>query len=175
MQSGLLNRKTEGNMHSIFNLAGQAVVGSSLALGFSILPTAASFGSSWAGEQTSATIFGILAISAYLAGSATGVHWIAKIENPNLSFWNTLGYSAIGGGVGALTITILATQYTTLPAFGTVIAFLCPVMSSMIYAALIADWDVTSKENDIVKYDFSHKNLIDYSKVFDVEIVRIRF
>ena len=42
----------------------------------------------------------ILTIAWYTFGAAVGVHWIAKSENPELSFWGTVGSSVIGAGVG---------------------------------------------------------------------------
>lgn len=87
--------------HSILNLTGQSLVGFSLTVGFSILPLSSAFGNAFSGNSTvaSQTALGVLAISTYLFGAAVGVNWIASYENPNLSFWGTLTYSAIGCGV----------------------------------------------------------------------------
>lgn len=168
------HNKIDSQKHSIINLSGQLVVGSALAVGFSILPFSLGFAAAWSGNETGAGISSILAISSYLFGAGVGVHWIAKLENPELSFWNTVGYSAIGGGVNALLFTILSTQYTTIPEVGGTIAALCPVIGSMFYASVISDWPKETRETSFYKNILSHKDLIEQTKLFNVELLRIK-
>lgn len=167
--------KISSQHYSLLNLTGQALVGSTLAVGFSILPLSAGFANAWSGKSTDASqsALGILAISSYLFGAAVGVHWIASYENPNLSFWGTAGYSAIGGGCGALIAAILAANYTTVPAPGVIVVLLTPVIGSMIYASFVADWPNESKQVSFHKISFSHKDLIELAKVINLELLRI--
>ena len=162
--------------HSFINLSGQTLVGSALAIGFSILPLSAGVANAWSGESTEAsqTALGILAISSYLCGAAVGVHWIASIENHNLSFWGTAGYSAIGGGVGTIIVSILAANYTTVPTIGVIIVALTPIIGSMIYASLISDWPNESQEMSFHKINFSHKDLVEQTTIVKLELLRIK-
>ena len=167
--------KSPKNKHSILNLCLQPVVGSGFAVIFSFLPLGATFANAWGNDRTtvSQTAWGILTISAYLFGSATGVYLVAKYENPELSLWETFGYSAIGGGVSALTFAILASQYKTLPGIAAVAAFF-PVISSMIYASFISDWPQENQKISFDKKYIFHKDLIEQSEIIHIEILRIR-
>jgi hypothetical protein len=162
--------------HSFFNLSGQALVGSALAFGFAILPLSAGALNAWSGKSTDAsqTAFGILALSSYLFGATVGVHWIAKSENPNLSFWATAGYSAIGGGVGIIVASVLAANYTTVPTVGVIIIALTPIIGSMIYASFISDWPNENQESTFSKINFSHKDLIEQTNIINLELLRIK-
>ncbi|WP_337865820.1 hypothetical protein [Ignavibacterium sp.] len=161
--------------HSILNLAGQALVGSSLAVGFSIFPISAGFADAWSGDATvaSQTALGVLAISTYLFGAAVGVHWIASYENPNLSFWGTFGYSAIGGGVGTIIASVLAANYTTVPAAGVFIVALTPIMGAMTYASFISDWPDENQKTSFNQVYDSHKDLIEHSNIVNLELLRV--
>lgn len=161
--------------HSILNLAGQALVGSSLAVGFSILPLSSAFGDALSGNATvaSQTALGVLAISTYLFGAAVGVHWIASYENPNLSFWGTFGYSAIGGGVGTIIASVLAANYTTVPTAGVIFVALTPIMGAMTYASFISEWPGENQETSFNKAYDSHKDLIEHSNIVNLELLRI--
>jgi hypothetical protein len=162
--------------YSFLNLTGQALVGSTLAIVFSIPPISAGFADAWSGKSNDAsqTALGILAISSYLFGAAVGVHWIASYENPNLSFWGTVGYSTIGGSVGAVLVSILATNYTTVPTVGVIIVALTPIIGAMIYASFISDWPIESKEISFHKINISHKDLIEQTKIINLELLRIK-
>ena len=162
--------------HSFINLSGQALVGSALAIGFAILPLSAGAANAWSGESTdvSQAAFGILALSSYLFGATVGVHWIASYENPYLSFWATAGYSAIGGGVGTIVVSILAANYTTIPTVGVIIVALTPIIGSMIYASLISDWQNKNQELSFRKVYFSHKDLVEQTKIINLELLRIK-
>ena len=166
---------TFSRKHSILNLSGQLLVGSTLAMGFSIIPAglvgAASFGKE---TEVSVPLLNIIAVSSCLFGSAVGVHWVAKAENSNLAFWKTVGYSAIGGSGGVLILTLLTTQYVTVPAAGIVVVALCPIIGSMIYSSFISDWPQENSNAAFYKNNFSHKDLIERSKLFNFEIMRIK-
>lgn len=172
----LINIRQRHN-HSFLNLSGQAVVGSLLAAGFSIIPFGLAAGDAWnrADDEYNETILGIIFISSYLFGAAVGVHWVAKAENPDLSLWKTFGYSAIGGGFSTVLIAILAEKYTTLPSEGIVIAFLSPILSSMIYASFISDWPSEKHAISLQNKCLSQKDLIEQSQLFDLELIRINF
>ncbi len=70
-QSSFYNRynliqpdKISAQHHSFFNLSGQALVGSTLAIGFSILPLSATFGSAFgSGSSASTQLLSVLALS----------------------------------------------------------------------------------------------------------------
>jgi hypothetical protein len=169
--------KTVSQKHSFLNLSGQAFVGSAFAVGFSILPLAAAWANAWGSDGTTAsqTALGILTISSYLFGSAVGVHLVAKSENSELSLWKTFGYSAIGGGVGAILVAILASQYETIPGAGGVIVALCPIIGSMVYTSFISDWPQDNQKVSFAKTSLSHKDFIDQTKLFNIELLRIKF
>lgn len=169
--------KTVSKKHSFLNISGQAIVGSAFAVGFSILPLAATWANAWGSDGTPAsqTALGILTVSSYLFGSAVGVHLVAKSENSELSLWKTFGYSAIGGGVGVLLVSILASQYETIPGAGGVIVALCPIIGSMVYASFISDWPQDNqKVLSIDKNSYSHKDLVEQTKLFNIELLRIK-
>lgn len=157
------------NSYSPLNLAGQLVTGSASAVGFSILPYSAGFAASWSGKKIAASLWGSVAISAFILGSAAGVYWIAELENPEINFLHTLKYSVIGAGVGTILIVFLAKKYTTLPEFGTTIALLCPVISSMIYASFISEWSDNSTVSHSKK--INHKDIIEQSKIAEFKII----
>ena len=162
--------------YSFLNLSGQVLLGSTLAVGFSLLPLSAGFADALSGKSTttSQTALGILAISSYLFGATVGVHWIASYENPNLSFWGTAGYSAIGGGVGTIIVSILAANYTTVPTIVVIIVALTPIIGSMIYASLISDWPNENQEMSFHKINFSHKDLVEQTTIVKLELLRIK-
>jgi hypothetical protein len=168
--------KTVTHKHSFLNLSGQAIVGSTFAVGFSILPLTAAWANAWGSDGTPAsqTALGILTVSSYLFGSAVGVHLVAKSENPELSLWKTFGYSAIGGGVGVVLVAIFASQYETIPGAGDVIVALCPIIGSMVYASFISDWPQEYQEVSFAKTSILHKDIIDQTKLFNIELLRIK-
>ena len=168
--------KISSQHYSFLNLSGQVLVGSTLAVGFSFLPFGAAFAHSWSGNSTAAsrTALGIVTISSYLFGAAVGVHWIASYENPNLSFWGTAAYSAIGGGVGTIIVSILASNYTTVPTIGVIIVALTPIIGSMIYASFISEWPNESQEMSFNKINFSYKDLIEQTNIINLEFLRIK-
>ena len=168
--------KPVSKKYSFLNLSGQAIVGSVFAVGFSILPLAASWANAGGSDGTpvSQTALGILTVSSYIFGSAIGVRLIAKSKNSELSFWGTVGYSAIGGGVGVILLSILASQYKTIPGADGVIVALCPIIGSMVYASFISDWPQENQEVSFTKTSISHKDIIEQTKLFNMELLRIK-
>ena len=135
--------KISSHNYSFLNLTGQAVAGSGFAVVFSIIPLALTWQAAWKSDGINTReqmALGILTLASYTFGAAVGVHWVAKAENPNISFWGTVGYSAIGDGAAILLASILASQYKTIPGAGGVVIALCPVIGSMVYASFISDW-----------------------------------
>lgn len=163
----------QSHKHSFPNVCGQAFVGTLCAVGFSTIPFSATMSNLGSKDQVN-TASAILVLSWYLFGSAVGVHWIAKSENPELSFWGTLGSSVIGAGVGFGFISTLSSGFKSPPYFGAVIAALCPVISSMIYASFVSDWPSEHSRISFQKNNFSHKDFIEQTKVFEIEVLRIK-
>lgn len=165
------------NNYSFLNLTGQGLVGSALAFTFALPPFVGGFANAWGGNKNKfwGTSLGILTLSSYLFGAAVGVHWVAKAENTNLSLWKTFGYSAIGGGFSTILISVLATKYTTIPPAGILIAMFAPVASSMIYASIVADWPNENLNNSNFSNQLSFKDLVDQSKILDLQLLQIRF
>ncbi|MDR3626259.1 MAG: hypothetical protein P4L45_05475 [Ignavibacteriaceae bacterium] len=171
----LLSDNSSHHNYSIINLTGQAVVGSALAVGFSILPLYADFVNSWSGHSSdvSQTSFAVLVISSYLFGAATGVYSIAKSQNSKLSYWGTVGYSAIGGGASIIIASALSLKYKTLPGAGGVIIFLCPIISSMLYASLISDWPQQNTNLSYSKKIFTLNDLYNSTNIFNIELIHL--
>lgn len=159
--------------HSFGNVFGQALVGSLCAAGFAFLPFNA-MSSTLGGKDQVNAASAILTLAWYTFGAAVGVYWIAKSENPELSFWGTVGSSVIGAGVGSGLVAILSSGNDTPPTPGVVLAALCPIISSMIYASVISEWPSDSQNIALQKNILAHKDLFQYSKIFDLELLRIK-
>lgn len=167
--------------HSTINLSLQVIVGEGLGIVLAIIPLSISFGSAWNGSNSKVVsdVFGALSIPTYIIGVAAGVHWIARVENPKHSFWKTVGYSAIGGAAGVVLAAILASKYETIPPAGAV-TLLFPLISSIIYSTSIADWPYDNNINYNERFSpkknfYSHKDLIESSKLFNISLVTINF
>ena len=161
------------NKHSAGNVSGQALVGAFCAVGFSAIPFSATSSKLGSKDQVNAAS-AILTIAWYTFGAAVGVHWIAKSENPELSFWGTVGSSVIGAGVGFGFVSAVSSAFTDPPYFSVVIAALCPIISSMIYASFISDWPSESQNIALQKNILAHKDLINQSKIIGIELLRIK-
>ena len=168
--------------YSGINITSQAVVGEGIAIGFSIIPFGFGFLNSLSesGSKTTSDILGVVGISAYIVGTATGVHWIAHIENKKHSFGKTLMFSAIGAGVGAVLAGMLASKYTTIPDAGVTVIMLCPLAGSLVYSLAYADWpEQNAAEN---KYEVSElnnkilsfKDVVIHSQILKVNILHIK-
>jgi hypothetical protein len=140
---------------------------------FSFLPYSATMSNLGSNEQVS-TASAILTLSFYVFGASVGVYWFAQSENPELSFWGTVGFSFIGAAVGSGLVAILASGNDSPPTAGVVLAALFPIISSMIYTSSIANWPTENQSIPLPKNSLSHKDLIQYSKIFDVELLRIK-
>jgi len=168
--------KLVSHKYSFINLAGQALVGSALAVGFFIPTLTVAVGVTWGKNinESLQTALGIFTFSSYIFGAAVGVYWVAKSENPKLSFWKTVGYSAIGAGVGVVIVSILATQFRRIPTVGGSIAALFPIIGAMVYASFISDWPQSNEKVYFYKDNFLHKDLVEQSKLFNIELFRIQ-
>lgn len=170
-----LNDEDYSEEHSFFNVTGQLVIGTTLSVGFAIIPFAISFGQAWSGKKTEhGTIADIITIPAFLFGTAVGVHWIASYENPNVSLLKTFKYSIYGGCFSAALVAYMASRYTTIPEVGGIIAFFAPVISSVLYTTHVAEWTPANNiEESISKKYYYHKDLIDQDKLFEVELLKV--
>lgn len=160
--------------YSIENIFGQALVGSLCAATFAAFPFSATSSKLGSRDQLNSAS-AILTIAWYTFGAAVGVHWIAKSENPELSFWGTFGSSVIGACLGTGFIYLLSDGIKSPPHFSVVIAAVSPIISSMIYASFISDWPNENRDLSLQKDILAHKDLINHSKIFDLELLRINF
>jgi hypothetical protein len=136
----------------------------------------AAFGNASHGGGTSSSEAGLvlLTLSAYVLGAGVGVYCIANLESPNISFWGTIGYSVLGAAASAVLISILSSFHNNSAAVAIIAAF-CPVLGSMFYALFIADWPQVNKKKEWGMNFYSQKDIIEMSKIYNVEIVRIEF
>jgi len=168
----MFNIENTDNEHSFFNVTGQLVIGSVLSVGFSIIPLSVAIGDAWSGNRTlHGTLAGILVIPSYLFGAAVGAHWIASYENPDVSVWETLKYSFLGGCFSAVLLLYLANSYTTIPEAGGAVAFFSPVIASVIYTTQIAEWK--SSDDIISKKYYYHKDFLEQDKIFEIMLLKV--
>lgn len=166
--------------HSFLNLAGQAVLGQVLAVGFAAIPAYLTIASAFIEEDNGAVdarigiaaLFG-LTIFAYSVGAATGVHWIAKAENPNHSFWGTVGYAAIGVGASSVLYAVLMTQQQKISGVGAVAIMIFPIISAMLYTSYIANWPSVPQSVSVHNKILCHRDLVGRSKLCNIELLRI--
>jgi hypothetical protein len=168
-----------GTKHSALNISVQALVGEGIGVGAAIIPFSIGFASAFGGSRTTGDIWGAISIPVYIIGTATGVHWIAHIENKEHSYWKTVMFSTIGAGVGAVLTGILASKYTTIPDAGITIIILCPLAGSLIYSLAYADWPQQTLQPG--KYEHiklknnlgSLKDQVDLSQIIKINLLRI--
>jgi len=159
--------------HSEGNVFGQAFLGPIIGMGFSFLPGLLLY--TGAGDEPVDQIgIGSIFISSYLLGAAAGVYWIAKAENPEVSYWGTAAFSALGGGAGALLAWALAENYHTFPGYGFILVGLCPALGSILYTTLIADWPGDNLNSCLHRNKYAYKNLVTRTELFKIELLRIR-
>lgn len=158
------------NKHSFSNLGAQALIGSLCAFSFAALPLS-SMSSKIGGKDQPNSTAAIITIASYAFGAAIGVHWIAKFENPENSFWGTAASSVIGAGIGS---GLLFIQSSSDNYFAGLLALLSPIISSMIYASFIAEWSSESQNIALQKKIIAHKDLINQSKIINLELLRIK-
>jgi len=171
--SNTLAESNQMSHHSEGNVFGQAFLGPIIGMGFSFLPGLLLY--TGAGDEPVDQIgIGSIFISSYLLGAAAGVYWIAKAENPEVSYWGTAAFSALGGGAGALLAWALAENYHTFPGYGFILVGLCPVIGSILYTTLIADWPQANRTTSLLRNKYMHKDLVEQSKLLNIELLRIK-
>jgi len=164
--------KNNQQKHSALNLFAQEVVGVASGIGLA-LPSyyLSKVDRLAANGKENLAIFSLIS---YVIGSGVGVYLIADLENPNISFWETIGYAIIGGGTSFLILNATFDERNILP-IGIISFLILPTLSSMIYASYIADWNNeinTSIKNNALK---NHSYLVENSKLFNVELWRVYF
>ena len=165
--------------HSTLNVSLQALVGEGIGIGAAIIPFSFGFVSAFGSSKTTGDILGAISIPVYILGTASGVHWIAHIENKDHSYWKTVMFSTIGAGVGAALSGILASKYTTIPDAGVTIIMLCPLAGSLVYSLAYADWPQQSSTTNnyqdfaINNKTLSFKDLVDQSQIIKINLLRI--
>ena len=173
--SPLLLNNIESHKHSLVNLSLQPIVGTGLAFIFSIPPLAGAWNSAWNhGTDVSQTTWAILTFSAYILGAGTGVYLIAHVENSKISYWKTVEHSVIGGAAGALAAALLASQYSTIPNAGAIFIAFSPVIGAMFYTSFVADWPHQNQDLSFNNKMLSHKDLINRTNIFNIEVIRIK-
>jgi len=171
--------------HNTGNLIGQALVGPALSFGFSIFPSVGCLGTLFSDNSNNDgfTILAGTAVAAYILGAATGVHWVARAQNPKISYWKTAGYSLMGGVAGAGVLWAFSAKYKTIPWTGVTLALASPTIASMIYASYVADWPEKTgigagQSSGLSSRNYSslsHKDLIESSMLFNIRIMHIEF
>ena len=165
--------------HSTLNISLQALVGEGIGIGAAIIPLSIGFASSFSSSRKNGDILRAISIPIYIIGTATGVHWIAHIENKEHSYWKTIMFSTMGAGVGVALSGILASKYTTIPDVGVTIILLCPLASSLVYSLAYADWPEQSTPTteyesfEMTNKVMSHKDLIEQSQIIKINLFRI--
>lgn len=86
----------------------------------------------------------ILSYTLYVIGAAVGASTIAQIENDGLSFWKTLGASAVGGGIGTVTYLITSVMSETNNIY--LLSLFTPVIASLAYTLGISDFTPVMSE-----------------------------
>jgi len=160
--------------YSGINVLGQITVGGVTGLGLSVLPLVYAFDYGLGGNhQPRSNILIAIAASINAFGTAGGVHLIAKIENKEHSFWKTFLFSE----AGALAATLVITKFKADDG-GTIILVL-PLLSSLIYSLMLADWPkqgptATEYKNFKLKNNLlSFKDLINQSQIVKINLFRI--
>jgi hypothetical protein len=119
----------------------------------------------------------VLTVTVYVVGNGVGVYAAAKGENPSLSFWKTMGYSVLGGGTGVLLASTLSSIQEPIPTVWKVVIALTPLMGAMTYTNFIADWESStqSRSHGNVGGEYTHSNIIERSKLFQMNLLQIEF
>ncbi|NWF90095.1 MAG: hypothetical protein HXY50_11630 [Ignavibacteriaceae bacterium] len=166
----LTTNNLEIHKHSAGNILAQAFLGFVVGGGLAIIPFSATIVDQGDNNKKLNTNLIILSVLSYTGGVSLGVHWAAKAENPNHSFWLTHVSSLLSLGIG----TAIAFSGIEEPPYVTsVIAGLSPIIGSIIYSTSIADWPDESKNITFQAKILSHKDLVNSSKMFEIELLRI--
>lgn len=162
--------------HSIHNVVLQGIVGAASSVLFFFPPAALTIHVAWNDyDPFLGAALGVLTLSSFVFGNGVGVYLISNVENRKIRFWKVVEYSFIGAAAGATIIAIASTEYQTIPAEYGIAAALCPLFSSILYTTFIADWPNTFVDYPANNEVHSHKDLINHSKVFDLELLRYEF
>ncbi|QQS37913.1 MAG: hypothetical protein IPM56_08235 [Ignavibacteriales bacterium] len=161
--------------HSAHNIGLQVIVGSLSSALFFFPPALLTFHTAWNNNGSLSAAFGVLSFASFIFGNGVGVYLISNVENKKIRFWKVVEYSFIGAAAGAIIITIASTEYQTIPDEYGIAAALCPLFSSIVYTTFIADWPKASVNYPINNAVHSHKDLVNHSKVFDLELMRYEF
>ncbi len=170
------DKKQIRTSHSVQNVFLQSIAGPVFSVAF-VFPILSISLANSGGPHDPSLAFGagVFTISAFLFGNGLGVYLISHIENPSVSFWNTVGYSFIGGAVSVGIFALRAKQNSNISIpEGIIIAF-APLISSIAYTTIISDWPISGDQEVSIKNILSHKDLFDQSKVFDLELMRYEF
>lgn len=163
--------------HSPGNIIAQFLVGSVMGPAFAFFPAIGLVVNAFSNHGTvfGGAALGILTISSYIFGAGVGTYWVADSENPELPFWSSIGYSALGGGMGVVILALFSIGNNTIPAEGTVAALLCPTIGSMIYTTSLADWSNERKALNFNRHNSTLHYIVEQTKLFNVELMRINF
>lgn len=165
--------KNISHHYSALNLLGQNLAGYAVGVGLALPSYYLSKTNNLAGSDDK-TNFIIFSLISYIVGSATGVYCVANMENPKISYWETLGYSTVAGAIG---IAILTSTFDgdSISPIGVIITLAFPTISAMIYTSYVADWPIKKNEVGFQYKTWTHKDLIEYSKIFNMELFRMNF
>ena len=156
--------------HSTENIIGQAFAGILCGAGLSAIPFSSASSKLGSREKPNESVL-IIAVACYTFGSALGVHWMAKSENPENKYWGSALSSAVGLGIG---VGLVFSGIEDPPYVTTVIAALSPLIGSIIYSTAIADWPDENPNMTLQPKILSHKDLVNSSKIVELEILKIR-
>jgi hypothetical protein len=160
--------------HSALNIAGQAVLAPVMGCVCGFIPLCATFAAAWSGEDVYSW-FGVTAVS-YVLGVSLGVKWIGRIENKNLSYWQTVYYSALGGVAGGAATFGIARTVNRKAGGATAIAFLTSsVIGAIVYSTSIAEWNPKAGEISSPDKISSQKEIIERTKLFDIDLLKVFF
>lgn len=167
--------------HSVLNISFQVIAGEGMGFVSVLVPLAIAGRSAFSENSSNSTtdIALLLTIPAYIIGTATGVHWVAHLENKDHSYWKNVGFTAIGGGIGLLTGLVLGSKYHKIPPAGIITMALAPLAGSLAYTLFIADWP--KKPVPVTKFDGKNfeengylvKDIVQRSQIIKMNLLRI--
>ncbi|HEX2869128.1 MAG TPA: hypothetical protein VHO03_18950 [Ignavibacteriales bacterium] len=116
----------------------------------------------------------------YATGAAALVYFIGHNDNPNVTFWGTMGYSFLGAGAGLGTALLIGRGSRQFGAVPVTIFFAGPVLGAIAYANIIAPGPTFKdyyNKNDKYSFNgnFSHKDLYNSTVLYNVNLLNIAF
>lgn len=121
--------------------------------------------------------YALLGVAAgYTAGAAIAVYFIAHHDNPNVTFYGTLGSALLGTGAGFLAASCVhpgPEQYY--------LFFAGPVVGSIVYANFIvpepqfSDYYPASETYSLKQKSYTHKDLYNSTVLYNVNLINIAF